>query len=232
MFKFDNYVDGAKPWVIASWCLTSLLAVCFFYTICAVIPVEFIPNMWPFNSYVALAVPLLVPICMVLNFVLNIWGGYMEVNNFQCASSKKYGSRFSFSLTIFFLFALFSTLLVVNGLIPETWIVSAYVYSSALSFILFWVFRWMIVKQFEAGWKERRLQNAKEKFMAFGAVLSCEENLFHDSYLKKWDCLYEKIKQSDNFEEIQKTLVATEYLLHALDKMDETLNPEASKSTS
>ena len=225
MFKFDNYVDGAKPWVIASWFLTSLLVVCFVYTLCAVLPIEFIPNMLPYNPYIALAVPILAPICMVLNFVLKVWGGYMEVNNFQCASSKKYGSRFSFSLTIFFLYTMFSTLLVVYGLIPETWIVSAYVYSSALSFILFWVLRWMIVKQFKAGWEKIQLRNEKERLWSIVTAITCTgNNPLNDNFMRQLDFLERSLKESLDYDQVKKAVVAVRKLAGALDSMDEILN--------
>lgn len=227
MFNFNNYVDGAKPWVIASWCFTSLLAICFVYTLFAVLPIEFIPNMLPFNPYVALAVPILAPMCMVLNSVLKIWGGYMEVNSFQCASSKKYGSRFSFSLTIFFLNTMFSTLLVVDGLIPETWIVSAYVYSSALSFILFWVLRWMLVNQFQERWEKFRLLNEKDRLWSIVSAITCTtNNPLNDHYLSQLDSLEKSLKKSSDYDQVKKAVVAVCKLAGALDSIDEILKPE------
>jgi len=147
------------------------------------------------------------------------------VNNFQCASSKKYGSRFSFSLTIFFLYTMFSTLLVVYGLIPETWIVSAYVYSSALSFILFWVLRWMIVKQFKAGWEKIQLRNEKERLWSIVTAITCTgNNPLNDNFMRQLDFLERSLKESLDYDQVKKAVVAVRKLAGALDSMDEILN--------
>ena len=162
MFKFDNYVDGAKPWVVASWLSIAGFFVSAVYLLIVLVSADFPTEAAFNNTFPALVLCYTaVIVSLALNMALKGSGAYMEMGN-NSDTTDKYGIRFAMS----FYTGLISLLILIKyGEHPTvSAILINYICLLGLlvCIILYFGFTQCLKKQFKKGWEQRRLQAEKD----------------------------------------------------------------------
>ncbi|MEC8067066.1 MAG: hypothetical protein VX154_04325 [Pseudomonadota bacterium] len=162
MFKFDNYIDGAKPWVVASWLSIAGFFVSAVYLLIVLVSADFPTEAAFNNTFPALVLCYTaVIVSLALNMALKGSGAYMEMGN-NSDTTYKYGTRVSVSL----ISPMLPLSLIMGN--PAQWVGSEILinYICLLGLlvyiILYFGFTQRLKKQFKKGWEQRRLQAEKD----------------------------------------------------------------------
>ena len=181
---------------------------------------------WQVNTYVAAAVPGLSLLSFGYHAALGKSGHYMEIDN-HSTSTEKYTGRCIMSLVLCVVYMCFQNELIAINAVPKTYFNLSYGYGCAAAFILLVGLYFVFKILFKKGWEERRLRNEKERLWSIVTAITCtEKNPLNDNLISQLNSLEQSLKESSDYVQVQKTVVAVRQLAGALDFMDEVLKPK------